>query len=152
MDQLGVVETIETEEYFLPLTTVNLFSPQAYIQEASKGEFPKVILDRTGTILTTKLGADLLFPYHFSNNLPMLMRTPFDENIATFGTAGAFHVDLLADSIIGAVLKDSNTNIDGSQKELLHWHRWFGHGGFQKVQAMMEPCHPRSTSAKSGPS
>ena len=152
MDQLGVVEIIETEAYFLPETTVNLFSPQSYIQEASKGEFPRLTLDRAGTILTTKLGTDLSFPYHFSNNLPMMMRAPFDENLATLGSAGAFRVDLSADSIIGAVLEDSNTNIDGPQKELLHWHGQFGHGGFQKVQAMMEPCHPHSTSVKSGPS
>ena len=54
VDQLGVVELIETEAYYLPETTVNLFSPQSYIQEASKEEFPRVILDRAGTILKTK--------------------------------------------------------------------------------------------------
>ena len=82
----------------------------------------------------------------------MMMRAPFDENLATLGSAGAFRVDLSADSIIGAVLEGRNTNIDDPQKELLYWYHRFGHGGFQKFQAMMEPCHPRSTSAKSGPS
>ena len=84
--------------------------------------------------MRTGEGAELIAPYHPSNNLPTL----FVNNEQTKGDINITEGIIPNSSdVFSSVAGETNQNLTASQKELLIWHWKLAHIGFQWLQTLM---------------
>jgi hypothetical protein len=137
-DLFGSTVTVETTAYYIPCADVRLFSPQVYLQDNPGGEY---IMQYNRTILQTNSGETLVVPYHYSNNLPMILPNSHK------GQLHSLHMSPQVDDVLMSVGEETNQNLTGSQKELLNWHWRLGHIGFQWLQTLMRPRNAIKTNS-----
>ena len=121
--------SVVTKAYYVPSTTIYVFSSQVYIGTNSTS---RITLKRTGLQLTFTNGTILYFPISNSNHLPfVLTQTSLDKKrkpksslkMSTFGTKVYSSGTEIYNSLIEhSIFEFNNFNLNPSQQELLTWH------------------------------
>ena len=79
-DFYGTCRSVTTASFFVPSSTICLFSPQVYI---GTHDTEKMMLDRSGFQVTLKCGSVLHFRINLSNNLSFMLTQNFTYNLQT---------------------------------------------------------------------
>ncbi|MGH7974178.1 MAG: hypothetical protein ACREBR_01535, partial [bacterium] len=120
VDNMGIIQKIETEGLYVPEMTTRLFSPQSYMRKNNNDR--SYYMDRHDSKFTFKDGHAMALEYHERSMLPL---------------ARGFHeheVSNIAEEIHMCVNEDGNQNLTAHQKQLLKWHFRLGHTGFDHVK------------------
>ena len=129
-DVFGRTRTVSTQAFYVPESSIRLFSPQRLFQENQAG---RCIIDHLKTTLELPDGGKLEFPFNPSNNLPLMFIDRYEK-------VGLNAVDIPDPTGLPAVfdvIAAENANLTAAQKELLLWHFRLGHAGLGWVQALM---------------
>jgi hypothetical protein len=132
VDVFGVIRTIKTRAYFVPLAKIRLFSPQAYFQEHDAGH---CVMNARSTTLTLADDSVLVFPNQQFNNLPfMLPSKQWTTSLMYEGCKFLSNQQLLQLHL--SVADKTNQNLTASQRELLLWHWRLGHANHRGIQKL----------------
>jgi hypothetical protein len=118
-DVFGHVCLIRTRAYYIPESSICLFSPQQYCKEHGKG--PHGYFDHEKLEFTTSSGTKMTFPYSNDGNLPLMF---LDTSILQVGTTAEMKVNCQTTKFVEtlqSILSVDNHNMDGPKKEL-HLH------------------------------
>jgi hypothetical protein len=127
----GKQMVIETQAYYVPTTSVRLFSPVPYFrQSSSKGGDGKFCLDEYGA------------RFHFPHSMETItLALPDNALPSVFPITTPSSNDDNAAFL--SVLDESNIHLTNAQKQLLLWHQRIGHYGLQRIQSLFRPQYGR---------
>ena len=154
-DTAGVRCSISTKAYYVPSSSVHLFSPQVYIGDNDKAQ---LLLNQDGTFLTLRCGLMLKFPVNRNSNLPFILtesslsnQNKANKDLRTSYLA-TFHLgdEALQPFARHSVLNRDNYNLHPNQKKILTWHCWFIHADMQRVQMLLSKPHTPKGSSDRG--
>ena len=135
-DIFGRIAVIRTECYHVPSADIRLFSPQTYFQEHDGGD---CVVSKDKVTIRFKDGSEAEFPYNHGSNLPLMLE---DWSVCHGGLTAYNVYEVKAKDLIRSargLLDDTNTNLNGAQKELLLWHYRLCHAGMTLLQSLMLP-------------
>ena len=118
----------------MPSATIRLFSPQDFFQSNDGGELS---LKKNKAVLSLPDGTDLEFPYNHRSNLPLMLLAPEGT---WCGLDQEDCANVVSEPIVNAYLSceaEENRNLTLAQKELLLWHKKWGHVSLQHCQALL---------------
>ena len=109
--------TIWITALYVPEAHIQLFSPQIWLDTATKGS--EYIMRKHVSCLIDGNGSELVIPYHPNNNLPIMFVSKNNKpsiNI-TYPIKQPSRTD-----VFSSVTAETNQNLTAAQKELLLWH------------------------------
>ena len=174
IDFYGTLCSVTTESYFVPSATIRLISSHVYIITNNTA---KMILYRSGLLLTLKCGPVLHFQINLSHKLPNMLtqysldrgRAPVKETglkiptlkvkcknksslkMSTFRSGFYSSGTVIHNTVIEhSVLERSNRNLNPTQQELLKWHCRWSHVSFDHVSMIPVKPHQQKSSLVRG--
>jgi len=139
-DMNGTVRVLRTKALYVPSAGVRLFSPQSFFIDNLDGS---LVCTHDRCTLNIPNGSPLEFPWQPVSKLPLMLTESMLAGGSNNKSLSTMHVFNLADELNDvpepkpSVLRPSNLNLTGSQKELLLWHHRLGHAGLQRIQALL---------------
>lgn len=133
-DIYGVTRAIRTRAMFVPSATIRLFSPQCFLQEQNGGQ---VTVKKNKTVLELTDGTEMEFPFNHHSNLPLML---LGREMHLCGLIPDDHKNMMSQAFLEKLISvesPENANLTHAQKELLLWHKKWGHAGFQHCQALL---------------
>jgi hypothetical protein len=129
-DMFGNKRKIRTTAYYVPETSIRLFTPHTYFKEKKDGSLQ---ITHNRTTLTLKDGSRLDFPYQ-ENNLPLMLT--YEHFTRKALTAGLKFED---DTVMATmdVTEEMNQNLTAPQRELMLWHKKWAHCNMGCVQTLL---------------
>jgi Reverse transcriptase (RNA-dependent DNA polymerase) len=132
-DDKGKQLKIVTRAYFVPGSSVRLFSPQVFFRQPGiTGSF---VVDARGCQCTLKTDTVSTITFNMDDNHPLPWILPSTPSQAEQAIDSAFAQLTVVD--------DRNVNLTPSQKDLLRWHYKLGHFNMSWIQDLMRVPHGR---------
>ena len=154
VDENGVIEVVETFDYYVPSLSIRLYLPQSHFHLHPVSDNSFHLINRLVCLLAPGFKQRLNFPLNPLTNLAMMIiltksrqahyfsfpDTSFNLLSTCSPVADPVLPPAISLFVLQAVIgKESNPNLSCSQLELLGWYYHLGHVGMISLQRLMSP-------------